>query len=362
MGMYIYLLIVAILISFVHDYCKQRLIKEFSLLFLFSILFIIPALRDYSVGTDSEMYANFLTWSYSIKDWMTFGIEPANALVLDKISYLGWSGYWLYFLIYSLITNFFFVLAIKRIDKKSILFPVILFLCYNGLYFIQLNNMRQITAVAIFSFSLFYLIKKENKKFVIGITLACMFHYSAAICLILIFCNKLMHDHFKKLVSFTVLFIFLISIISSKLYMVAALIPGLEKFLRYSQSNTDSNGSKIFLFSILLFLPTLPFIKIKSLKTNPALLLGLYLTVVTLTLQFSIAFLGLDAAGLGRMYQYFIFGCIIYYALIAKQMSASLRLTYYITYTIAMCAYMYIYMNIYGLGGYVPYKINELLF
>lgn len=118
MEVYFLLIFSCVIFSLIYDYINQRLVKNILALVLFIVLVSVPALRNVTVGSDSRMYAEFLTYNYSILEWVNQGIEIGDGAIYWLISNLFGQQYFYLFLFYALIINFLFLYTIIKLEKN----------------------------------------------------------------------------------------------------------------------------------------------------------------------------------------------------------------------------------------------------
>ena len=139
---------------------------------------VIVGLR-WDVGVDYMPYYNFATGDYTY-DYQIGRLEPVPrflALLTSTTSV----PFYVWFMVMGFIQIFYVQRALK-----SVYYPI---LCWGTFFFIaiflheQLNIVRQGAAVCIVLFSYQYVLKKDFKRYLLMVLLACMFHKSAVVAL-----------------------------------------------------------------------------------------------------------------------------------------------------------------------------------
>ncbi|WP_427053807.1 EpsG family protein [Klebsiella quasipneumoniae] len=358
MEVYFLLIFSCVIFSLIYDYINQRLVKNILALVLFIVLVSVPALRNVTVGSDSRMYAEFLTYNYSILEWVNQGIEIGDGAIYWLISNLFGQQYFYLFLFYALIINFLFLYTIIKLEKK-ITIAIVILLLYGGMYFVQLNNLRQTMAVAWFMLAIVYLIEEKYIKTYIILVVAILFHYSAAFCLFIPVAYYLMKKRYWMVYFTSVISFFLLSVASLYIASFVSGFDALEKFSRYSVDADNSSGQKIFIVNLVFFVLTFIVVNFKGLIKDKLAAMSFYLCSITLVIQFCVAFLGLSSLGLGRLYQYFIIGYVFYFPYVMKQITPEKRPFLSWSVFSFLLIYIFFYMVVYNNGKYIPYVMND---
>lgn len=136
----------------------------------FVLLFIVSAIR-YKVGRDYISYYNlFYNSKYILR--MDFGFvflyKILNFFRLTPISI---------FIVTSFVINWFVYLSINKLSKNKTL-SYYIYIC-GTLYFFSMNGIRQSIAMCIFYYSLFYIEKRDLKKYILLNLLGASIHSSA---------------------------------------------------------------------------------------------------------------------------------------------------------------------------------------
>lgn len=161
-------------------------------------LFFIMGFRDLSVGVDGFSYFRGynIANSVGVVEYFQTKVTEPGFYLLYRISYIFGDVQWL-FILSAFITIFFFYKALSYdIDKVN--FPLAIFIFSSTQYFYYFGIMRMGIAVALVVFAYRYIIENNNRKFILFVFLASMFHYSALFALILLFLSKNKKNLFNK--------------------------------------------------------------------------------------------------------------------------------------------------------------------
>lgn len=164
---------------------KNKTIKRFFIVMSFLPFFCILAFR-YGIGYD---YLNIYDKIFRMV--VTGGSttwEPGITWLIKIIGHYSHDSFYFFF-ITALVTSIFTYKGIlKNSDKPW--FSLLLFII-SGLYMDSMNAVRQYIAIAIFAYSLKFIIEKDFKKYLIWIIIASLFHSSVLIMIpVYFFCQK----------------------------------------------------------------------------------------------------------------------------------------------------------------------------
>ena len=254
----------------------------FSALLIITVPAILAGLRDYSVGTDINVYA-VPVFKYAIS-----ANSISTLMQMCKSSYLGSIEYgfltlaycvsrftinagWFLFFISLFIQTLVYLALYRTRNISSITLGeiVFLFLFYNE----SLNLMRQYMAMSVLLYALtFILIDKNYFKYIIGLIVAYLFHRSSIIGVIFIplflyFDNKNESINSEKLtryqkIKFWIRLIFIcigVVFVSSSFDVISNMLisGGLlsNKYLNYLNGNYSGLSLKVFVYYALLVIP-----------------------------------------------------------------------------------------------------------
>lgn len=247
------------------------------LLLSFSILFILSAYRDISVGTDTKHYEGWFLQFEAGVDWIRYSIEPAWVFLNDLVITYG-GGYRDLIVISSFLSLAPIFLVAKRHSHNPMLTILIFYLLY--FYFFSWNGIRQSIAVGFVLIGLVYLLKRKHLWFVFIVCFAALFHKSALIALPLIFISKVPVDRIRLcfyIILAMVLGLFGVDYISK--------IVNLTIYAGYIQNYSSGNilGNLAFL---LIFNSFFVFILFTSKKITIELkLFFIFITLLNLTIR-----------------------------------------------------------------------------
>lgn len=175
---------------------KSFFVVVFLSIILYVVLIIAPALRN-KVGTDYIVYSN-----KQIPEVLQ-GIPNSVEYFYKGIIHLGnmLGSYQWIFALTHIIIFLFILMAILRDSKNYWLSIIVLF--GSGFFNYSMNIMRQSIAIAIFLFSIQYLIRKENKKYIFFIIIAMLFHKTSILYFILLLLRNVKLQ-WKKIVIFSI--------------------------------------------------------------------------------------------------------------------------------------------------------------
>lgn len=187
--MLVYILLLAFIILGNFFFEKRKNGEKIYLILTFLILTLISGLRNYTVGVDTVVYVNFFEnlKNISFQNLNLLRYEYGFSLFCKVISIIT-DDYHVFLFLVSAFINFSVVHFINNNSRNKFLSLLMFVLC--NYYFSYMNIMRQALAISIVLFSLEFLKKNKLLQFTILVILASQFHFSAIICLVLIFLNK----------------------------------------------------------------------------------------------------------------------------------------------------------------------------
>lgn len=185
------------LLNFIRNEKHKFIISVFIILFVS----IIIGLRADNIGLDSAQYAGIYMGTFE-----RAGVEPFF-LLIRSIFYPFFNSYIFFFLFSSILVNGLILLAFRKLTPH---YPLALALFLSTFLFINLNIniMRQAYAFGFALCAIASLIKNDNKKYWILLSLGIFAHYTALIFLTLYFLQKLNLN--KKTITFFVLLFFIL--------------------------------------------------------------------------------------------------------------------------------------------------------
>jgi len=158
------------------EFTRRQGVNTLSLLAIFSILFLLSALRM-EVGNDYETYVDTIHEIYVGGYVVTEPLFNAVVKVLCELS--GGENYLLVFGVFAFVTIWIFL---KSLYEQSDSFSLSFFLFMTlGIYFRTFNTVRYYFVLAITLYSFRYIFRKEYGKFILLIVLAAFFHKSVLV-------------------------------------------------------------------------------------------------------------------------------------------------------------------------------------
>jgi hypothetical protein len=354
-----YFIVNALALSFVSIgyYFKFNRVAIASVFVLSAIpLIFLTSFKHIKIGTDTSTYVYFYNKIKTYEGMVSIIGEQGEAgfWLLNYLGHFITQDFFIIFLFSSLIITACYFYSLKYFNLKTLSLFTLLFI---GPYYFQLNGNRQAIAIAIFSISVIFIIKKQPVKYIISIFVGFLFHKSIIICLPLYFIFK--SDIRPKKIGF-IIFVFLFVVVFFQSFInLASSID--NRYSSYGDKQDTHGGLVVSTFNILLFCWFLMCrIANRGILANRTfdILLALYL-LGTLISLLSIV-LKVDPSGFLRMSIYFI------------QMNMFLLpMTIYsfrdnnTRYIIIFCAVvlmtMYFYLTTTTFSNLTPYKFNPIV-
>ena len=193
--MFIYIIVMFLILSIglFFNVNKSYKLGKYYLIFIFSILTLLSALRNISVGVDTSQYyeAYKLIGTIEWNELDKLRYEIGFSLLCKVLNYIS-SNPQLLLIVTSIFINSSVGLFIYR-NSNNVVLSSFIFITYN-LYFNYMNIMRQAIAIAIVLFAYEYLKNKKIIKYSILVLIASLFHTSSIICLLFIIFSKVKYD------------------------------------------------------------------------------------------------------------------------------------------------------------------------
>ena len=159
-----------------HEFTRRQGINALSLLAVFTILFLLAALRI-EVGNDYGTYVDTIHEIYVGGYVVTETLFNAVVKVLCELS--GGENYLLVFGVFAFATIGIFLKSLyEQADNFSMSFFLFMTL---GIYFRSFNTVRYYFVLAITLYSFRYVFRKEYGKFILLIVLSAFFHKSVLV-------------------------------------------------------------------------------------------------------------------------------------------------------------------------------------
>lgn len=201
--MYLIIFFLSSLFMLYSEKKQNRFIKIILVWFSLLIPSIFAGLRDYTLGNDVLLYGNYWfekavsynsLYEYLIKA-NEYGIGIGYAFLNYMVSRISSSPHIFYF-IYELLLMIILYWAIVPYKKNiniAYAYLIFLFSYYNSSF----NILRQIGAIILVLFALQFVIKKNIIAFMLIIAIACTFHSSAIIAVVIYPCYQAINSKFK---------------------------------------------------------------------------------------------------------------------------------------------------------------------
>ena len=234
---------------------KREWFVLFSFLALFAGAFLAGS-RASTVGSDVSLYGNYEFYLASRSKNLLYllltrsiQIEPLYLLLNYVVSRFTNDVHWFYFILQFINITFIYVGIIKNSDKYS--FGLSLFTYYTLFYPFSLNGLRQSVALSIVFFGFIYIERRDLKRYLLIILLACGFHYTAICCLFFYLINWIFATIKNKDQITVIICIFLVVFMFFSNYIIQAIALIVPKYIRYFFSGDFT----LLLNPILLRLP-----------------------------------------------------------------------------------------------------------
>lgn len=203
---YISVVVISLILAFLAEKLKvykngiSKLNTVFYSLLILWLTFVM-GFRKIGVGVDDYSYLRIFEniSSLSITEYyMQASTEPLYYF-LNKIVSLVTNDVQLVFIISSFITVYG-ILDFLKFYRDEINFTIAVTLFVIMQYFYYIGIIRLGIAVGIISYSLKFILKDDKKKFIIGVFIATLFHYSALVTLIFLFYRGSVFKSIKKII------------------------------------------------------------------------------------------------------------------------------------------------------------------
>jgi hypothetical protein len=204
MLIYLSVLGVALILPLFININENEKAKKRYLVFVFSLVALVSALRGITVGTDTRQFCNayieigHLSWDRVF----ALRYEPGFIFLCKLLNYIS-DSYQLLLIVSSCFISFSFARFIYKNSDDAMVSAVVFFCMF---YAFTLSAMRQSIAVCFLLFGLEFLKEKKHHKFLIFVLLAASFHYSAVVCVVFIILYKFIITY-KVLLPLTVVFV-----------------------------------------------------------------------------------------------------------------------------------------------------------
>lgn len=353
MGIYFLCILLVCIYAILSFYKSKGKIQKITFLVLsFGTMFIIMALRDKSVGTDTILYYDLFQTYSKMSIVEVFKQSTILYILYNKvIAFFTNSNQWI------IIMNAFIITTLtgKFIydNSKNVAISTILFILLY--HYIQAFNIgrQYIALIIVATFGFKKLVEGKQLRFILVVLVATFFHNTAIICLLLIIFQKikLNYKNFFYIVLSSIFGILLMP------YIIRLFIFIFPHYSLYFNGNmyffASGEGRKIILtilYAILLFVNLL--IKCKKEKNDIDIKKEQVINgAVMLAVIFGV--LSLSSIVIGRIELYFSFYVILLIPELIEKVKKGKYLAYFI---ILLILFIPFYIQLNGnLGEVVPY-------
>ncbi len=324
--------------------CCRRKYYFFFLLAFFP-LFFIAAVR-YDVGTD-YLYTyvpNFLKILNGDLPYSEWGFNQLNKF----IQLFTTNPQWL-FVITAFIFTFLIIQTIVRYSSNVLISVVVFFI--SSIFFIFLNNMRQLIAVVLFFRSYPYIKNGDFLKFLICLLCGMLFHLSAIIIIIpYVLVNlKFIRRNFS-------VFILVFTISLPVVAKLLELILFNTKYRYYFESSfNNGNATKINLLYNLFFFVFSWALLYKKVKTDKNAFILLFMQFMAFWVSASSLFINVSEM-ISRITQYFlVFQILLVPYCFKTEKNTVNKVAYLSSYILLYSAYLIYFIVINGYHQVLPY-------
>jgi hypothetical protein len=306
----------------------------------------------YNVGFDYIEYKHIITSiiKNGINSQFIFynRIEPAFKLIINFSYFIKSNNFLFYFTSFLTITNIF--ISIKKGSTDKIL-SFFIFFTFPFFYFDTFSIIRQWSAVSIIIFGYTSFIKNRNLfSFLITFCLACLFHSSALISILII--PFFYIDFNRKRLLFLIFFIFILKyyLFNILIYYIPFNLYKIERLL-----NTKGGDKLIYIITFFSFLFFYYKSKLESINKNNSIAISIFIFGNCLLYLFS------DLGQIAQrfsIYFFFIFIFLIpdFVYIMKKKYNMNFKILSYIFFSIIYFYSLYISYSRFNFSPLIPYK------
>lgn len=356
---YVLVYITVVIASF---FAQAKTIKIFKILasaIIILSLAILYLIRDYTIGTDTLNYIpifSALDNNHDILSPFYYSILYNFEVGFTYISFILVNLFhepYLIFFIYTLLIYS----CVWFVIQKSKLNPTLLYasiFSFFSFYLYSFNILRQCIAIALIMLAVHFLLNQRNKKFILLILAASLFHYPAIVCLGFYFIYK-----FRNLL-YRLWFVVIPVVAITAEIAFKFVIDSSEKYKLYAEGDdlTQSLSISVLSFYIFIFLCSILFLRIVKPENRDNFKFYSILFYVYLGIQaFLIIFDGLNQA-IARMSLYFLFSSIFIIPYILNGIkNNNLRYVFNILYLLFLSFYFIYVISNKGVE-YMPFRLH----
>lgn len=319
-------------------------------------LVIITGFKHIKVGTDTGSYVYYFNKIQTFADVLAIADKNGEIgfWLLNFLGHLLTDDYFIIFTLSAIIVAccYFYTLITFKLGALSLITLLLI-----GPYYFQLNGNRQAIAIAIFSISIIFIIKKQPLNYIASIFIGFLFHKSIIICLPLYFIFK---DDIKprKMAVITLLFLLVLVFFQTFVNFAAGVD---DRYSTYGDQQETHGGVVVSLFNILLFCWFLLCRHINGhILANRKfdILLALYFLGVLISLLSIV--LKVDPSGFLRLSLYFIQMNIFLVPMTILSFRDN-NTRYIISMSAVFLMTLYFYMTTSTFSNLTPYRFNPVV-
>lgn len=239
----------------------KKVVRDAAEIFSFMLLVYVAAF-SYHNGWDSYNYKSMFTfiekygWS-GVSTFFNVGVEGGFLTIIYLVTLFS-EEYQIFIILFSILGNVILFKAIKQMGFKFSYFA----LFYFPTFFLkfQISTLRQGFAVIIIMYSYLYIIERRLLPFLTLVSVAMLFHYSAAIMIPFYFFNKLKINKSKAIIlamgSIPAFFITakVTVFIQKILVMSFSNNPFISKMILYFLKSTKNGFPPILIYSLFMYI------------------------------------------------------------------------------------------------------------
>ena len=325
--MFPYLLIISFIIFWI--FLEQKAFNRKSFWLPLVVLVLFFTIRSNRVGTDTQVYTYNFDNSLDVK-YFDFNENVELGYQLLEYSILRFTDnyFWLFF-ISGLVVVYLYLEVIRKYSVNYLL-SVFLFITL-GVYTFFFNGLRQGIAMAIFTFSLPYLLERKIILYILVCLFASLFHITALFMIPFYFLVNLRIKPIYK-----ILITFLGSLLLSRL-LVTYIASTNDRYEGYTEVSESSGGILILLFYFLILLFIYFIANIYKVRDEQFKKLFTFYGV-GLVFVIPLALLGTNPSGPQRLLYYFTWTLVLILPIIFNKINntyvTSIAITFFIIYFI----------------------------
>lgn len=355
---YIVLILLALLCATTDVFpVKNRLVLTIP---FFMLLFMMAAFRDH-LGGDYEMYESFYSCIVNIGDYFRGLYEPhyrtksfeEGFVVLSSLirSVDFTNGPYFFMFPISVIVFTIFFPSLK--EYTPFVYIAILFYVYKAYFWHDFTLSRQSISIALFTFSIRYVLRKEYWKYIVLNLLGLSMHHSAIILLPL--CFFLNHKFSIRTILITMSVAFLISFIGQPLYEMCMRMAGMfglrDRLAFYVFSEKTINPLNYIEIVIILFCAL--FYRAKYEEKAPYF--NIFLNLFVISSFIIVSFSSFDI--FARFKEYFVIAYMILISYMVGYVESNRNRWLILLFLSVYVVMGYIrYLFVFGNGALLPYK------